>query len=399
MKRRLPLLGLALGVSLAGWTAVAQAHGGPSGDRTHIDEGQVVNSTLFVAGRDLQMAGEVEGDYICAGQNVVISGRVQGDVICAAQNIRLTGTVDGDVRLMTQTAALTGPIAGSLSVAAQSVNIEASATVARDVSLAATDGTMNGTVGRDVQVVADQLTIANTVGRNVRASVDNLELTSGARVAGDISYTSDRDLRRDPAAQVAGTVDRHDQPVESGDSGGSNAWWSVIWLLMLLSLLATAMILVWLLPRQFQRMADVAWRQPALAVLVGFMASILMPAVVLVLALTVFGLPLAFLIGVLWLLILFLSGPVAAFLLGRLLLRNQRQPWMMMLIGGALLAVLYSIPLLNVAVATAVIWVGSGTILLTFLERVRMRPKTKLEEQSDAHASSVGRTNNRRSRS
>ena len=374
-KRYLVMAGLAISLPLAGWTAIAQAHSGHPHDPTRVDEGQVVSSTLFVSGRELQMAGEIEGDYICAGQNVTISGRVQGDVICAAQNIRLTGTVDGDVRLAGQTVSVSGSTGGSLSVAAQSLQLARSATVGRDVSLAVTDARLDGTVGRDIQAVADQLTIANTVGRNVRAQLDTLTLASGTRVAGAISYTSRNELQQNADAQVAGPVDR--QQPQAQQAGGSSGWLGALWILVMLSLLLTSMLLVWAFPRQFRSLSDLAWRQPAFAVLVGFAVSVIMPAVLIVLALTVIGLPLALLAGLLWLLLLFLSGPTAAYLLGRLLLQNRYRPWQLMLAGGVLLVVLYSVPVLNAIVMSVVVWIGSGTILLAILERVRMKPQAK----------------------
>lgn len=374
-KRYLVMVAVAIGLPVVGWSAIAQAHSGHPHDPTRVDEGQVVNSTLFVSGRELQMAGEIEGDYICVGQNVTISGRVQGDVICAAQNIRLTGTVDGDVRLAGQTVSVSGPTAGSLSVAAQSVQLSRTASVGRDASLAVTDARLDGTVGRDVQAVAEQLTIANTVGRNVKIQVDALSLASGANIGGAVNYTSERELQRNADAQVAGTVDR--QQPQPQQASGPSGWLAAVWILSMVSLLATSMLLVWAFPRQFSRLSDVAWRQPALAVLIGFGVSVIMPAAIIVLALTVIGLPLALLAGLLWLLVLFMSGPVAAYLLGRLLLQNRYRPWQVMLAGSVLLIILYAIPFLNVIVMSLVVWFGSGTILLMILERVRMKPQAK----------------------
>lgn len=368
------LAAVVLLVSIFGATAAVQAHGGHTHNPAFVDEGQVVNRTMFVAGRDLTMAGEVEGDYICAGQNVTISGRVQGDVLCASQNIRITGTVDGDIRIAAQTVSLGGAAAGSASIAAQSVQLDRSSKFERDVSITATDVRLDGRVGRDLQLATEQVIINGLVGRNVTARTQAISLASDANIRGAIEYTSPQELQRQANAQVAGQIKRDNQPGAGADSSPGAAMLAAIWATAMVSLLVTSLILVLIAPKAFKNTVRVVKQRPLHVVLLGIAVSILPPIVAVLLMSTIVGIPLGVLILLGWLLLLFLSGPVSAYLVGSLLLRNG-QPWLVMLAGGALLVLLYSVPLLNVFVASSVVWVGSGVIVAGLLrQRSTLKP-------------------------
>lgn len=362
-RSKLLIIALLTALPVLGWTLSAQAHGGRTHDQRTITEGRVVGSTLFVSGQQISMGGEVEGDMFCAGQDVTITGRVEGDVICAAQDVRISGTVTGDVRVLAQTVTVSGDVEGSLSAAAQIVRLEADSRVGRDISAAATEVITAGAIGRDLRVTADSLRVDGQVGRDVEAEADRLSLGSGGRVGGDFRYQSPAELRRDQAAQVAGRISRDDQPAERDGHAGLAA---ALGLYLFVAMLLTSMALVLLIPAVFHSVSGRALGSPGKTALIGFTASILMPLLIVTLMLTLVGLPLGLLLLAVWLVLLFLSGPFAAYLLGRWLLRNGRykaNALVIMLAGGGLLLALYLVPVLNLAVGLVAVWFGLGSIL------------------------------------
>lgn len=378
-RSKLILIGLLAALPVFGVTALVQAHDGHSHDSSTVREGQVVNRTHFSSGRDVTMAGEVDGDMFCAGQTVTISGRVKGDVICAGQTVRISGTVDGDVRLAAQTATIEGTVGGSLSVAAENARLERDASVARDFSVVATGLMSAGTVGRDLYVTADTATVDGPVARDVGGQTDRLILAGGARVGGAVSYVSDRDLQRDAGAEVGGRVSRQ-IPERQEDSGA--AVWGPIRLFGAVSLLLTALFLVLLVPGVFHAVAGRARRSLGLTVLTGLIAAIVAPVLIIALMLTVVGIPLGLFLLAVWLVLLFLSGPFAAYLAGRLVLRDSTNAVVIMLTGALLLVVLYQIPIINVLTMVAVVWFGVGMILRS-LWRLRRRPQYDMAPADD----------------
>lgn len=359
------LIGLAVGLPLFGMAAVAHSQGFRSGDNVTVAQGETLDQTLFASGRTLDVAGTVNGDIFCAGQNVTISGTVNGDVMCAGQSLSVTGTVHGDVRLAGQNINLNGQVSGNASVAGQSFTLDSRAKVAGDLSIAGQDVTLNGPVGRDITAGSGTLTINSTVGRNVTAQVVTLRLGSHAKVGGNISYTSDKGLTKDAGAVVSGSVTRNAPKTQHHVRPGSIvafSFWMAVYLFA--ALLLIAMVLVLLLPRAFHVAVELARTSLLRTFLVGFVGSILVPVVLVGLMFTVIGIPLALFGWLVWLVLVLLSGPFAAYLLGRLILHTSTNNavWTMLL-GASLLLLLYFIPLLGVLTSLLAMWFGLGIIL------------------------------------
>lgn len=378
------LLGTALLVVLStvGYGAIVSAHSFRSGENVTVGSSRAINHSLFAAGNSVDISSEVFGDVFCAGQTVTVSGTVHGDVICAGQTVNVTGKVDGDVRLAGQSVNVGGNVKGNATVTGQTFTLGSRAAVDGDVTSSAAEATFNGPVGRDLAAGGNKVVIASLVGRDVKGEVKSLKLTDTARVKGNIDFTSNREADKAGGAVVNGKITRRDLPNKSEDRPKTAAIFAiggfVYWFLAMLLL---AMVLAFLLPRMLQVVTDRALPTPWRALLVGFVANLVMPIILLAVALTFIGLPLALLMGLAWLVLLLLSGPVAGYYLGRLILRNSRQPLLIMLVGAAVLLVLCAIPVIGFLVLLLAIWGGSGMTVLE-LSRRTPRPAYTMSETS-----------------
>lgn len=361
---------LALGFIFLGGAQLAGAHNFKTGTNVTISQNDKVQHTVFAAGQTVDINSEVFGDVFCAGQTVTISGIVHGDVLCAGQTVNVTGRVDGDVRLVGQTVTLGADVAGNATIGGQSFILESTGKVGGDMTLGSTTATLSGTVGRDLAVGGQTVTVGNSVGRDIKATVEHLQLTSAARVNGNINYTSAKVLDKAPGAVIGGTVSRSNPPEQAKSKHGAlfgfGIGWFVYWFL---ALLLVAMTLALLFPRMLAVATNRAIPRPWKALLIGFIASISMPVLFVLLLVTVVGIPLAFIVGLLWLVILLLSGPLFGYYLGRIILRGSRNPLLIMLVGSAVLLILFFIPLIGFIALLAASWVGSGILLLELFGR------------------------------
>ena len=364
-KIRLIAAGLAAVLATLGLGAVAYAQEFRASDTVTIPAGQTINQTLFAAGRTVDIAGTVNGDIFCAGQTVSVTGTVNGDVICAGQSVHVSGTVHGNLRLAGQDVSVSSVADRNLTAAGQSVTLEAAGKIGGDVDVAGQNTTINGTVGRDVAGGSSAMAINGTIGRNVQAQVTSLALGSTANVTGDITYVSFSQLSRASGAQVSGKITRTEpakqtQQSRTGFIGG--AWFA---LYLFVALLVLAILLVLLLPWWFQSATNIAVRSPLKTFLVGLIASIVMPVIIVVLIITFIGLPFGLLVGLAWLLATLLAGPLAAYYLGRLLLRSRAtNAVLVMLVGAVVLLIIDLIPFLGWIVSLVALWFGLGMIVL-----------------------------------
>lgn len=120
------------------------------GQTVTVPKSEVVTGTLFAGGNTVTVDGLVNGDLFCGGQNVSITGTVSGDVICGAQNIRIAGWVGGSVRVAGQNIDVSGTVRRNVTVAGQTLTLEKTATVAGEVIFAgqtlANSGSVSGVV-------------------------------------------------------------------------------------------------------------------------------------------------------------------------------------------------------------------------------------------------------------
>lgn len=360
------LVGLVMALPILVLAAVAQAQSFRSGDNVTVAQGETLNQTLFASGRTLDIAGTVNGDVFCAGQNITVSGTVNGDVICAGQSLSVTGRVNGSVRLAGQDVTVNGQVSGNTTVAGQSFTLDSKSKIGGDLSAVGSDITLNGPVGRDAAFGSGTVTVNSSVGRDIKAAVSTLTLGSKANVSGNINYTSSKDLIRNSGAVVGGSIIRNaPRQQEHVRPGSIVAFGWLAALYVFISFLLIALVLVLLLPRVFYVPAEYARHHMVKTFLVGLVSSIVVPVVLIGLMFTVIGIPLALFAGLVWLVLVLLSGPFAAFLLGRLILRSVTDnPIWTMLLGGAILLILYFIPFLGVLTTLLTLWFGLGTILL-----------------------------------
>lgn len=303
----------------------------------------------FYSGQRVDVSATVNGDVYAYGQTVTISGDVNGDVIAAAQTITITGTVDGNVRLAGQNVTISGDVSRSGTVAAASILV-----------------TETGTLGNDLVGTASDLTIAGDVGRDVLVGIDRLRIDGS--VGGSVTYHSDTEADISEGA-VDGDV-KHVAPPESSSADTSPWALFVGWFLKLLYLLAAlSLVTVFtglLVPRLLQRVTNHLVPSPWKALLVGFVASITVPAALLLLLVTVIGAPLALAGLLVWVTLTLATFVYGAFYIGRLLLRGDQRPVVKSLVGGLILIIALQIPWFNIVVWLAMVFFGLGAQLLEF---------------------------------
>jgi hypothetical protein len=372
----LSLLSVLLLISIVG----ARAHAFSqfrTGQNTTVAAGQTVDSTMFVDGRDINIAGTVNGDVFCGGQTINISGTIKGDVICGGQTINISGNVDGNVRVGAQTVNLSGTISKNATIAAQTLNTDSKSKITGDASFAGTDMNLNGQIGRDLNAGGNNVNIGGQIGRDVKSGANKISLAAGAKVGGSIEYTSKDQISLANGAMIGGKV-THNQPKQHNGPWIRLAffgnWFALV---MALLLLITALIVTALLPQLVHAVGMRGIARPWMALLTGFIAGIVAPIALILLSVTVIGIPLAILLFFAWLVIALSSGLFTAYWLGLLIWRTSPNAILTVLAGGVLLLILMLIPYLGFFVMLIAFWLGSGMVLLTLKDKYR-RPHYKL---------------------
>lgn len=351
------VLALGLIVSLS-WVGIARAQT----RMTTVNASQVIDSTVYSAGKDVEINGTINGDLYCVGQDVVITGTVHGDVLCAAQTITISGTVTGSVRAAAQDITLQNSIGHSLTAAGQHVILEQHASVADDATIASSMANIDGIVGRDLTLASPNATVLGSVGRNLDDRGSSLALDGSSHVGGNLEYTSRNDVFIASGAHVTGAVTHHMPQQHRSSNNWNMSLWADVFSFMTMLVLGIALVLIW--PKKIHDTSQLAVKQLGKVVLLGIVGSILAPISLFILALTFVGIPLAVLgIGAV-IVIVALSGPIAAYYVGSMVLAKSKNPIIIMLVGEVILGILYMIPIVGAIAAVIAFIIGVGAVLL-----------------------------------
>ena len=343
-----------------------------NGDSPRVPRGTTVSEDLYVAGREVEIAGTVTRDLLVMAGDLSIadSGRVDGNVNAAVDQATIAGEVGRSLRVAARDVTIVGTVGGDVVVAGATVEIERGASVAGDVIVAGGEVEILGDVGGDVRGSAGSVVIDATIDGDVRLDSDDIELRSDARIGGRLEYTSADEAEIDQGAIVTGGVDR-DEPERFGLEDGLVGWLTGV-ILRLLWLLVAGAVLILLLPRGCVAVADGVRHRPLGSLLYGLLFMIVTPILIVILLVTVVGLPVALIGLAAYLAALYLSQVVVGLAIGRFILPNR---WgdegrgfnlLAMTIGVLIIAGLRLIPLpfVSEAIALIVAVFGLGAIVL-----------------------------------
>jgi cytoskeletal protein CcmA (bactofilin family) len=295
-----------------------------------VEEGETVDS-LEAFGGSVVVQGTVTGDVSAVGGDVRIeeTGQVNGDLEAAAGSVTIAGTVDGDVEVG----------AGSFTV------------------------TESGAVGGTVMAGVGSATIDGTLESDAEIGAETIRLGESASIAGDLRYDGDLEGNTDA---VAGEV-REDSSlgVDVAPTIQPFASWLFTAYAFAVNLLLGALLLA-LFPRFSDTVADRVATGPLRSGLVGLGVFVGIPILLIALAITVVGIPLSMIGGLvfallLWIGIIYGRFAVAAWLLSLVGLGNRWLALVVGLLAGALLSRL-PVPVVGEVISLVVLLLGVGAI-------------------------------------
>ncbi len=337
-----------------------------NGDSALVAPGETLNDDLFATGQTVTIAGRAVGDVFASGQTVVVTGTIDGDLIAAAQQVVVDGTVNGNVRAAGAVVTINGHVGHSVTSLAQQVNISSTGRV--DGSLLAAGETVSafGPVGRGITAGGGTVQLSGPVGGNVVTWAQTLSLGPNTRIAGNLEYYSERPI--DAAGNVAGQVTYHQVEREARQApllNGLFDFGGLVWLAGSAILGALAIIFV---PRASARAVELGRQQPLQTFGIGLLALFAVPVAVVLIGITLVGIPLAISFGALYWVGLLLAWPALGLVVGtelaRWVRRSEPLPVLGALVVGLIVLHLVThLPVVGGLVASLGLAFGLGLVI------------------------------------
>lgn len=360
---------LGLGLPRAGGALEQHFH-----DDVHVAPGERIEGTLLASGEEVEVEGVVAGDLYAGAHRVRVSGVVEGNLFVFTDDLEIDGRVDGNLIGGAERMRLRGSVTGSIYAVGEDLELAAGSSAGRDVHLFARQARLDGRVERDVHGFVESLELRGPIGRDVAVRVEDVTLAGDARVAGSLEAylppgtAIDGDVEGRVAGETRVEFHRHDRDAGLDRYLDGRFW---IWLAVRI----TAAFLVGLLlhafaPALFRPGAPSIGRAFGLGVLVLVGA----PVALVVLGITLVGLPLALFGAFAYLTALYVGGVLAAGRLGVALLEpeaggSRRAFGLALLVGLLALAVGSSLPFFGDIVRLLAALAGLGILAQALRDR------------------------------
>lgn len=323
--------------------------------------------TYFASGQTVTIDGNVNGDVICFGQNIIINGTVSGDVLCAGQTVTVNGPVTGSVRVGGQLVTVNGTVGRNISVGAQDFVLGSGAKVSGDVLAGGQTVKLDAPIAGAVYVGTQFLELNSKIGGNLTATVENFDLGASAEVSGNVDYTSSASfaLNKD---QIKGQVVRHSPSAPAARMQPTASDKFAMLMYWLTASLVGMLLAIWLAPRMMRSVTSEMLKRWGSSLGWGALVLFAGPFALIVLGITVIGLPSMAVLATLWIIAICSSGIFAGVALGRLAWQHKDDsPKALALAGAAgvpLVVVAGWLPWLGVLVGLGMsIWTLGGMSL------------------------------------
>jgi len=359
----LVLAGMA-GVASAADTARASVGDSRLSAGAEVSLGEYVRGNVFLAGGRVRLDNRVGGSAFVTGGEVDVTGPVSHNLFAAGGDLRIESAIDGDV---------TG--------AGGKVRITRGAKLRGDVALAGGSIEVEGEVGGDLHAYGDSVVINGVVAGDLELAGETIRIGPDARIAGKLEYRSGGRIVIDPQAEVARGVEEVD--------GHERNWFRKIrhgatrvgGIMFTLGVVLLGALLILGMPGFSREAAEMIRREPLQSAGMGCVMLVGVPFAIVVLMITVIGIPLALMMIFGYIVLLMLGYLVAALFVGDTVLarlgteRANSVAWRLLFLLLALVAlsIVRQVPLIGGFAVLLLFLVGIGAFTLRSWKGIRQK--------------------------
>lgn len=370
MKRLGVILSIFVVIAIAVFaTGVARA----ANSRAELAADQTVNGLYVRAAENISLRGTVNGDVIVAGSTVEIEGTINGSVYAVAERVIVRGVVTGNVHAAGSEVEVAASDAGSVFVAAADVKFGDDLRV-QNLFAAGSDVRTRGEVVQNMYVGGSTVLVDSKVGGDVALAGETITIAGGATIGGNLTYTSQSEATIENDRSIAGSIKRTEPAKEATPAERIVAQLSdmAYWLAANIFIAAIALLMM---PKVFLPAEDYFVKKPLNNYFKALAFVVFVPILLILLLFTIIGIPLVFIGGLIYLLVLVLAPTASAHFVGGYVLNqmaakkaNTRPRNYMTELGAAalgffLLAVVGLVPVFGGFLTIAAFFLGVGILL------------------------------------
>ena len=326
-----------------------------------------LDRTTFVVAPEATMEGEAKNDSFWISQGALdLQGRFQNDVWALADSANLRGQFADHARVIGRAIQIDGIISNGVWAAGVSISCTTNSILHGDNLLAADVLSLLGNVHGNLYARGNKITLGGTITGDVYLYGDDIVLRPGTTVLGSLRYiTGGQPVVLDANSQVAGELDRVEKPAETATSNfqfyAHLFWW--------IAALMVGLPFMFIFPNFTGRAVQGLRASFIKCGLFGLLGLIITPFLIIIIFITIVGIPMAFLLGASYWLIIYLGKFPVALAIGTLVLQRRGQislssAVLSLVIGLILYYSVTLVPVIGSSLQSVATAFGVGSILV-----------------------------------
>ncbi|RDY28008.1 hypothetical protein CHL78_006810 [Romboutsia weinsteinii] len=317
-------------------------------------------SNLFLFENHIDTQKDISGDIYAAGETVVINSKTGGDVIACGSDIKvLSEEVTGNTRAAGESITIDVLNTKNITVAGRKINISSKSS-SNAIYAACEDIVFKGETN-DIYISAKNIIIDGIVKGNVKVNCENLTITDNAKLSGKIEVKSPNE------PIVGGTITLNDIDYSKTNTSSEYNINHMYNAYNIISSLVTAMIfglIIFIIFRSFfYEREKLLPNTIGKNILIGLCMLIFVPAICIVLLISIIGIPFGIILTILYCIMIYLCPVISGIFLGRFVLGTKNE-YLQVLIGIVIIKVLLWIPFVSIIVWFACVSITFGTVTL-----------------------------------
>src|SRR3989338_2406021 len=292
-----------------------------------VAQNEIVAGDFIKVGKTVSIEGKVEGDVIVASSVIEIKGIIGGDLIAVANDIKIEGEVMGNVRIAGNNVLLSGKVGRNANIFGSSVILSPTSSIGKNIYATAAHIQAQGQVLGNFIVKGTDMNLDNEVTQNtyLRLGRDaKAVIGSKARYSGNFEYES---VSKDqviisPEAKIAGTTEYKVLQTDEKWRDFFNRAYVFGKIIYLFGLLIVGLVFISLIPKKVHEVYDEMIARPYRCLMQGCVAFVMAPLIMVLLFITIIGIPLALIMLPLYFIFIYFGKVIAGITVGNWLLQK-----------------------------------------------------------------------------
>ncbi|MDP7079551.1 MAG: hypothetical protein QF415_06655 [Candidatus Undinarchaeales archaeon] len=345
-------------------------------------DGLAIDDNVYSAGGNVRVTAPVNGDLIVFGGDVEVRAPVRGDILIGGGHVTILDAVGGDVRTGGGKVDIRGNVSGEVVALGGEVSVGPTAVIDGELVAFCGELDMDGIVRGDLTANAGAVRLGGKVLANAKIGAGDFDISPDAIIGGNLVYSAEDapgNLDR-----VRGSVERVEHmdenlPFDFDDSdlahnlpfvGGILAIGAmvlfVLTIMFVVASLAFGLAVVHWGGPFLDRTSEAIMDEPLYTGAIGFGVLIGVPIGLILLLITIVGIPFSIMGGFLFVAALFLTTVVISVLIGEQALPEKNR-YVQFLGGWVIFTVLRWLPILGEWISLLGMIVGLGAMVTVAL--------------------------------